>query len=62
MKLCPYNRSREEQYVKQVSKNDDSGNQEGYEYRQVTAFFLMACYEEQCGAWRDGKCCYGENA
>lgn len=58
MKICPYNRAREEQEFQQENVLDETGNQTAYKYQMVVKFYPTACYGEQCGAWRDGKCMY----
>lgn len=60
MKICPYNNAREEQEFKQENVIDENGTQQSYTYGMTVKFFPAACYENACGAWRDGKCCYGE--
>lgn len=57
-KICPYNRGREVQKYRQQNTRDAEGEVNGYEYLMRVEFVPDACYEERCGAWRDGACRY----
>lgn len=54
---CPYAVTRRE--INQTNMEyDENGNQTSYsEIRNSIAMFVN-CEKENCGAWRDGKCCY----
>lgn len=57
---CPYNRKSETQVQNWRQSADE--NQSPEEGRTVTqtVFELMDCQRENCGVWRNGRCCYNE--
>lgn len=58
---CPYNH-RSEISIEvwgQCSDAESEDNKEtGYTFRKYT-FDQQDCLQEECGAWHDGRCCYG---
>lgn len=56
--FCPYavNRHAVQQYTYEY--NEDGSMKMAQTVEHNTADFLK-CKKEECGAWRDGKCCYG---
>lgn len=54
--ICPYNQ------VFSYNEQTNILNEENPEFIEkhinVNIWRNMTCYEEKCGAWRNGKCCY----
>lgn len=59
MKLCPYNivigTSQKVEY-----EYDENNNMTVLKLKETQTQVPTQCYEELCGAWQDGKCCYGK--
>ncbi len=57
--LCPYNRKRLT-FVKNTAYeyNEEAPSVKTVKETYLEEYVLMNCTEEQCGAWRDGCCCY----
>lgn len=55
---CPYNRSMET-HIQGWTQNNDSENQKS---RGVTIdqwyYEFQECLKEECGVYRNGRCCY----
>ncbi len=60
--LCPYNRKRLT-YVKNTVYeflDEERGISKAARETYLEDYILADCAEEQCGAWRDGRCCYND--
>lgn len=55
---CPYNRKSETQIQNWKQTPDESQNFTDGRTVIQTVFEQMDCELENCGAYRDGKCCY----
>lgn len=58
-KMCPYNCAREVQHYELRNDIDSDGMVTGTQSVLRCDYIPLPCPGEQCGAWRDGACCYG---
>ena len=58
--FCPYavNRHVVQQHIYEYNEDGSTKMVETVDHN--TASFVK-CKENECGAWRDGKCCYGQS-
>lgn len=57
---CPYNCRSETQVQNwDQSVNENQSPEKGRTVTQIV-FELMDCEKENCGVWRNGRCCYNE--
>lgn len=58
--VCPYNR-KSLKYIKKYSNdlvNEETGIIRSNTETVVEEYTMMECPQENCGAWRNGKCNY----
>lgn len=57
---CPYNKkSMIQQSIHSNNLlNEETGVCKGGNEILTIKYELMDCLEEECGVWRDGRCCY----
>lgn len=57
---CPYNRKKEIQLLQWTQEPDEQNENVVKSGEQITktAFELMDCVREECGAFYNGRCCY----
>lgn len=55
---CPYNRKTLKQVVQGTNNIDENGFIKSKQDVILEEYTLMDCPKENCGAWRDNRCCY----
>lgn len=56
--ICPYMPQTEVSGFSQTAYFDEDKTQIGYGYSACSKYIPQTCRQDDCGAWRDGHCCF----